>query len=222
VYSDNEQIKISKGGYRMHIARLEYSGNKFFLHDRECLSSFTDNDANRREKNWVPFDYYGELLLAYSIAPHLILRPLSGTSYSETFMYTDTAIAWSWGQLRGGTPALADADHYLAFFHSSRHLASLQSKGKEIMHYFIGAYTFSRQPPFTITGISEVPIIGPAFYGGAEYKPYWKPVQVVFPCGFIFDRNYIWLAYGKQDHEIWVAKLDKKKLYASLVPTAKS
>jgi predicted GH43/DUF377 family glycosyl hydrolase len=220
VYSDNEQVKISKGGYRIYIARLEYTEKKFFLAARECLSCFADSDPNRREKNWVPFDYYGELLLAYTIAPHLILRPLCGTGYCETFVYSDHEPDWPWGPLRGGTPAIMDRDHYLAFFHSSQRIASVQSKGKQMMHYFIGAYTFSTQPPFAITRISAAPIIGQSFYGGTEYKPYWKPVQVVFPCGFIFDKNYIWLAYGKQDHEIWVAKLDKNKLYESLVPLA--
>lgn len=220
VYSGNPEIMISKGGFRMYIAELLWDGKNFFIQNNECLSSFEGNNKRRREKNWVPFNYANELLLAYSIKPHRILRPIRTTSYCETFAYSNQSIEWNWGILRGGTPALLDDDNYLAFFHSSKKMVTVQSKGQEILHYFIGAYTFSKHPPFSVTKISAVPIVAESFYTGAEYEPYWKPVQVVFPCGFIFDKNYIWLAYGKQDHEIWIAKLDKKKLYESLMPVS--
>ena len=97
-------------------------------------------------------------------------------------------------------------------------MATVHSQNKEVLHYLMGAYTFAAQPPFNITQISPEPIIGKKFYSGAEYKPYWHPVRAIFPCGFVFDKQYIWVVYGRQDHEMWVVKLDKLKLYASLIP----
>jgi predicted GH43/DUF377 family glycosyl hydrolase len=77
-------------------------------------------------------------------------------------------------------------------------MATVQSKGKSVQHYFMGAYTFDRQPPFAITAISPSPIVGKNFYRGPEYKTV-KPLRVVFPCGFVFDDRYIWVVYGKNE-----------------------
>ena len=83
-------------------------------------------------------------------------------------------------------------------------------------HYFMGAYTFSAKPPFQITRISTEPIIGKNFYNGPAYTT-WKPLRVVFPTGCLMDEDFIWVTYGRQDFEIWVAKFDKQALLESLV-----
>ena len=43
--------------------------------------------------------------------------------------------------------------------------------------------------------------------------------MISVPCGFIANSDYIWVTLGRQDHEIWIIKLDKFKLMQSLVPT---
>jgi predicted GH43/DUF377 family glycosyl hydrolase len=218
VYSDNKNFSISKGGFRVYLGEITLEGGHFSLQHIQCLSQFEGESQQRREKNWTPFDYRGEMLLAYSLQPHRILQPLMGSERCTSFSCIDSALSWEWGELRGGTPALIDGDHYLAFFHSSVEMPSLHSHGKKAFHYFMGAYTFASEPPFEITGISPRPIVGKQFYKGCEYKPYWSAVCVVFPCGFIFDDRYIWIAYGRQDHEMWIAKFDKQGLYDSLAP----
>jgi predicted GH43/DUF377 family glycosyl hydrolase len=211
----NKDNKIINKGMRVYVAELEYDGKRFFTKNAtKLLFPFTQE---LREKNWVPFIYDQKLFLAYTINPHHILCPKLETGECETVFRSSFPAHWHWGELRGGTPALIVNDQYLAFFHSCMDMRSYHSRGKEKLHYFIGAYTFSTQPPFEITHISSEPITGKHFYEGKDYKPYWKPVQVVFPCGFIFDDQYIWLTYGRQDHEIWVAKLDKKGLLQSLI-----
>ena len=216
VYSDNINEIITDGGFRMFVAELQLDGEIFSAQDTECLNSFEGENPLRREKNWVPFDYLGHLYFGYSISPHMILHPLLGTGKCETIDSTWDGFNWKWGELRGGTPALKIDNQYLAFFHSSMEMDTVHSNGEKILHYFMGAYTFSLEPPFKITQISPEPIIGQNFYHGTIYTPYWKPVRVVFPCGYIFDENSVWIAYGRQDHEIWIAKLDKAGLLASL------
>lgn len=218
VYSDNRDPIITRGGFRVYMAQLEQHGQHFSIRNIECLSKFEGESKDRREKNWVPFDYQGHLLLAYRLNPHRILRPLIGSGKCETFASSEGNIQWNWGELRGGTPALRVGDQYLSFFHSYADLATLQSDGKIMPHYFMGAYTFNLDPPFAITAISPEPIVAKTFYKGPIYQPYWKPVRVVFPCGFIDDDAYIWVAYGRQDHEAWLVKLDKQKLLQSLLP----
>lgn len=217
VYSDNEDREISKGGFRVYVAKLQEKNGLFSVEHIERLSSFQGNSPNKREKNWVPFTYNNKLLLAYSLSPHLIFTPVFNTNTCKTVSYSPTLVPWDWGDLRGGTGALLDGDQYIAFFHSCIRMSSIHTP-KECNHYFMGAYTFTRDKPFTITQISKQPIIGKDFYHGAEYKPYWGTVRVVFPCGFVADDDYFWVAYGRQDHEMWIAQIDKKKLYKSLIP----
>lgn len=222
VYSDNKDEKISKGGFRVYIAQLEYDGKEFSVHNIEGLLRFEGESNQVREKNWTPFSYCDQLLLAYSLVPHKILRPLIGTGECETFSSSDKDIAWDWGVLRGGTQGLVvDGKEYLTFFHSCKKMSTVHSSGAEILHYFMGAYTFSIDPPFEITAVSPEPIVGKGFYHGPIYKPYWHPVRAIFPCGFIFDDSFIWIAYGRQDHEIWIVKLDKEGLMRSLIPLSK-
>ncbi|MBS0625480.1 MAG: hypothetical protein JSS32_05465 [Verrucomicrobia bacterium] len=218
VYSDNTEPKLSKGGFRVYISELNLLNGKFFLSDIECLSQYPHESREIREKNWTPFDYKGNLLLAFSQVPHEIFCPVFGTGECFTVEKTPTKIDWEWGVPRGGSPALPVEGEYLSFFHSSIKIGTLHSDGKAMPHYFMGVYTFSMEPPFEILRISPRPIVGRMFYRGPVHNRYWGSVRVVFPCGFIEDEKYIWVSYGRQDHELWIAKLDKKGLLDSLVP----
>ena len=219
VYSDNPNEILTEDGFRMFVGELDYNDDGFFLRSLEALMHFPGESPSRREKNWVPFNYRRNLLLAYSIQPHLILRPfLDGSEECNMCAFSSQEISWKWGELRGGTPALRIGNEYLSFFHSSIEIATVHSNGQVVPHYFIGAYTFQKDPPFALTQMSPEPIIGENFYHGQTYPYYWKPVQVVFPCGFVFDDRHIWMVYGRQDHEIWIAKIDRAGLFSSLVP----
>ncbi len=200
---------------RMFIAKIRIEGTRFSIERNDALLNFEGAGDFPREKSWAPFEYEGKLFLAYSLDPHLIFQPLHGTSFCKTIVSSRVEIKWDWGQLRGGTPALLEDNEYLAFFHSSKEMRSAHSAGKSISHYFIGAYFFSAQPPFNITRLSPEPIIANNFYSGPAYET-WKPLRAIFPCGYIKDDNFVWITYGKQDHELWVVKLDKKGLFDSL------
>jgi predicted GH43/DUF377 family glycosyl hydrolase len=217
VYSDVVPNEKMTNRRLMCLTEIHQSEDHFYVKEIECLDGFEWNNERRWEKNWSPFEYDGNLLFIYSIHPHRILRPYSGTGICETISSTYSPIEWTWGELRGGTPALLVDGQYLSFFHSSIPLTSTQSEGKQMVHYFMGAYTFSASPPFALTGISSKPIVGGNFYNGPAHNT-WKPLRVVFPCGFIFDDHFIWVAYGRQDHEIWIAKIDKDRLLKSLIP----
>lgn len=82
VYADNKDEKVTRGGFRVYIGQIECIGNYFFLNNQECLSSFEGESLNKREKNWTPFDYKGNLLLAYSLNPHLIFQSSNISFYN--------------------------------------------------------------------------------------------------------------------------------------------
>jgi len=217
VYSDNKSLRITRGGFRVYIAKVDFDGTSFSLHNIQCLTRFETENDDKREKNWTPFEFDGEMLLAYSLHPHRLFKPIGGGACNRIALSAGN-ITWGWGELRGGTAAENIGDRYLSFFHSSMDMATVHSQGNTVAHYFMGAYTFSAEPPFQITAISNEPIVGKNFYHGRDYKPFWKPVRVVFPCGFIHDDSNIWIAYGRQDHEIWITQIDKEQLLESLVP----
>ncbi len=201
---------------RMLFGEIQFEDTGPIVKSAELIANFEDMLDTRSEKNWVPFDYYGKLHFAESIHPHKIFVPLVGNRSCATLFSSDFLNPWNWGALRGGTPAIRVGDEYLAFFHSSKNLATEHSQGVLMPHYFMGAYTFSATPPFTITRISPEPIVGKNFYEGKAYKT-WRPLRVVFPGGFCANDDFIWVLYGRQDHESWVVKLDKKGLMNSLI-----
>ncbi len=104
---------------------------------------------------------------------------------------------------------------YIAFFHSVKAIQSVQSGGKLMTHYFMGAYTFNSSPPFQLTALSPHPIVANTFYQGLMYVT-WEPLREIFPCGYIYDDNNFYVTYGRQDHECWVVTLDKVGLLNSL------
>lgn len=202
---------------RMFIAEIIYNGMEFTALKPECLQHFEGENSLRYEKNWVPFEYQNMLFLGYSITPHRILRPLLGTGICETAFVHQNDIPWKWGVPRGGTQAIRDRDRYIAFLHSWIDVPSMQSNGKKITHYLMGAYTFDAHPPFAIRSISPQPIVTKTFYDPPYYRT-WKPLRCVFPAGLIVEDSFLWMTYGRQDHECWVAKIDKQALLDSLVP----
>ena len=102
---------------------------------------------------------------------------------------------------------------YLSFFHSGKKMVSDVSLGKELWHYFMGAYTFSCDPPFQITKMVPAPLSAEGFYTPSDCIK-----RVIFPGGFAVIEPHIYVSYGKDDREMWVATLDKAALMQFLRP----
>lgn len=77
----------------------------------------------------------------------------------------------------------------------------------------MGAYTFSAEPPFAITSYTQSPVVDDSFYTKSSYFK-----RVIFPGGAVAIGPNIYLAYGKDDQEIWIAILDKEALKKALIP----
>jgi predicted GH43/DUF377 family glycosyl hydrolase len=164
------------------------------------------------QKNWTPFEWNGSLFLSYTINPHEILYPNFKTGKCYHLYETAPSIKWDFGTLRGSSPALLIDGEYLSFFHSGI-ITSLSPSDKPGWHYFMGAYTFSSEPPFTITKMTPHPMMAPGFYAiPRSYK------KVIFPGGFVDNGPLIYLAYSRDDCEVWIAKIDKMALKKALKP----
>lgn len=201
---------------RLIVSHLIFAKNEFYIKDPKLLISFKGDPTRWREKNWSPFQYKGQLYLSYTINPHRVFHLPRSSSICQTVAYTKKDIDWDYGEMRGGAPAIQDGNCFLGFFHSWKDLKSVQSCGEKIAHYFMGAYLFNAGSGFELTHVSKEPIIGETFYHSKEYDT-WKPLKVIYPGGMVLNNDFVWVVYGKQDHECWIVKMDKEKLLESLV-----
>ena len=215
IYNDNVDIIYPSYSERrdMFIAELLYTNDHFTLSPPLKLVYEEKYNSQFWQKNWVPFEKDGTLLLSYSINPHEVLYPNLTTGVCYPCYETSPPIRWNFGTLRGSSAALLVDGEYLAFFNSGTITSSPASWGTDMWHYFMGAYTFSAEPPFEITRMTPVPIIGDDFY-----TPSNSPKRVIFPGGFVVSDSVIYVAYGKDDREIWIATLDKALLKNTMVP----
>eukprot|EP01033_Poteriospumella_lacustris_P011072 gene11072-7877_t len=91
--------------------------------------------------------------------------------------------SYRYGELRGGTNAVDLGDRFLAFFHSTVTLPGCFTKT-----YFMGAYTFSKTPPFRLLEMSSEPVVVPWLYEG-PWNPFNRNRKIdycVFPVSLSF------------------------------------
>lgn len=215
IYNDNMDVTFPSIWERrdMYIAEITYVDNEFILSEPIKLIHKTKYSSVLWQKNWTPFEWNGTLLLTYTINPHEVLYPDLETGLCRQVYETSKSIKWNFGALRSSSPAQIVNEEYLAFFHSGVVTSSDCSDNRELWHYFMGAYTFSADPPFEISKISSSPIDDPSFYTFSSYDK-----RVIYPGGYVVDSPNIYVAYGKDDCEIWIAKIKIKELFQSLVP----
>jgi len=215
IYNDNVDVTEPSLSDRrdMFIAELHHDGKHFSLSLPLKLIHNEKYHAVLWQKNWIPFEWNKTLLLSYSFNPQEILYPNLFDGICYNFYETSFDFNWSLGRLKGSTPPQLFDGEYLGFFHSGTKGFSSVSLGFEMWHYFMGAYTFSASPPFNVTKVTPYPIVGDDFY-----TPSFREKRVIFPGGFVLNESSIFVAYGKDDCEMWIATIDRKALKEVLIP----
>lgn len=215
IYNDNIDVEGHQRPMRrnLFIAKLKHIDDKFFLEKPVKLFHAVNFERQLIEKNWSPFEWNNHLLLTYTISPHEVLRVNLASGCCEPIYCTESGFYWKWGGLRGGTPARVIDGEYFAFSHSWAPMSSRASQFTSMVHYVAGAYTFNPDPPFEIRRVTPVPIICDSFYTQSDY---WK--RVIYPGGYAKFEDHVYLAYGRDDREIWIAKLSWKDIQDHLVP----
>jgi predicted GH43/DUF377 family glycosyl hydrolase len=215
VYNDNPDRTNPRLSDRrdMYLAKIVFVDDHFTALTPlrlEHLSNY-EHKTGRWEKNWSPFISKGTLHFSYSVDPHEVMMPHLDSGKGKNSVLTSFNNQWAWGILRGGTPAQLVDGEYLAFFHSGKEAITLASNNQKLWHYFMGAYTFSPDSPFNITKISPAPIYYKNFYENSN-----RFKRVIFPGGYVVVGENLYLAYGKDDCELWIAQINKERLLNSL------
>ncbi|MES2504155.1 MAG: hypothetical protein V4534_04670 [Myxococcota bacterium] len=192
--------------------------------NKERLQIFKIKPINSQldEKNWSPFFYEDELFLTYNletthkvISEGLLCDPSDKCSFENKYAYQSPATTWTWGKLRGGTPAkevMVDGrKSYLSFFHSVH-----RSEG--LVFYFMGALIFEGQPPFRVLKISKAPIVFDGMYrcGAVESPILRKDWLVSYPVGLEIEGDEGVLSLGVNDSCIKIITLDLPALFNSM------
>lgn len=194
------------GGFAMYFGELIEDNGLFIL--KEPAKFLNYSCAIRIEKNWSPFVSEGRLFLIYSDKPRVILEVDLHSGFCREISRTMPNWNWNWGTIRGGTPACLVNDQFLTFFHSS-----FPSKGAVgALNYVMGAYTFEKNPPFSIRSTTQVPLGKLSDYNESNSS------KVVFPAGIVAEGDLIFIAWGKDDKQIFVTTFDKNKLLSSMAP----
>lgn len=263
---DYRILKVNESSYLVsytHVHREIYRVKYFYIHMNTNTHSFSLNNMFKLKpygnehhhhgkvphKNWCPFIYNNTILFVTEMDPLHVIEFFPNSVDSETWVETQTySISpsvrlpkWSedgLGSLHGGTSAfLINKDTYFGFFHSSGYL-----KYNFERSYFFGAYTFTAQPPFRITSMSQAPIVDKSLYDGpwSIWNKYWRKIDyIIFPMSFVFLGNDtvedklarneecsrdclvkqdILLSFGWQDSTAMTAKLNLFDVLESLVP----
>lgn len=193
----------SSNHFAMYFGELIEERGGFVL--KEPAKPLNYVHANQIEKNWSPFSSGDRLYVIYSDQPRVILEVDLNTGYCEEISRMSLHWNWNLGEIRGGTPAYLINDRFLTFFHSS--FPAKTSKGRA---YIMGAYTFDKDPPFSVRTMTPRPI-GDL----TDYTQNNSP-KIVFPGGMVVQDNFIHVAWGKADKQIFITTFDKEKLLASM------
>lgn len=156
------------------------------------LKSDFESNSMTIHKNWGPMIYKGKLLFIESVNPLNIVEIVDPKPVKRIYLGSDHMMQlvspisttdclggefWTFGQYRGGTPAMLVRGQYLAFHHT-RGRSKISTLSSNV--YVFGAYTFTATMPFKITSLSPRPITHEIFQIDESRS-------VVFPLVFYLD-----------------------------------
>lgn len=173
--------------------------------------SIRNNVGN--EKNWLWFDPpCGGMHFVYDTSP--VHRVVSYWQQADE-VYTAPGPTWNYGHIRGGSTPILFAGLYWSFFHSSLDINPEPPRRR----YYMGAYAFSADPPFTPVCATTAPLLA-----GSESDPKEPSAPYcVFPCGALLDHaastNPTWtVALGVNDCQCAIIRIPHKDLVFSMTP----
>jgi len=174
------------------------------------LPRLPDNDMTTMQKNYVFFEFAGDLFCIYRRAPVQRVFRLKGEEIADT--YECPGMRWFFGEPRGGSPPLFYEGKLISFFHSSLD-NELQGPPRR---YYMGAVLMEYEPPFRPVDMSMDPILFGSEVDDVPVKDWplcvHRKGQVVFPGGAVQREDHWLVAVGVNDYECLIVKVTPKDL----------
>lgn len=163
------------------------------------------------QKNWTFFGHGDKLFCVYKPYPQEVIQIDQATG-EQTLVsvpsQADELVKWNYGEIRGGTPPVMVDGHYYSFFHSRLHHPDPERHAR----YYMGAYCFSGEPPFTPEMVTKTPLlVASEMEPAAPELPY-----TVFPCGAEIINDEWIVSMGVNDCRVALLKLPHSQLLKRL------
>jgi glycosyltransferase involved in cell wall biosynthesis len=149
--------------------------------------------GEQHEKNWMPFEYRGELHFLYSVAPTIVLRCNQHTG-QLTPLPTGESPTWA-SNLRGGSQGLRVADGYIFVVHEVQACAGRRDYLHRLVHFDSQWCLDAASPAFRFLA------------SGTE-----------FCAGIAQVGDDLVLSFGAQDRAAYLARAPLEPLLALLEP----
>jgi predicted GH43/DUF377 family glycosyl hydrolase len=134
------------------------------------------------EKNWMPFEYNGELYFEYSIHPRIIIRCNTSTGECEK-VYSQQFINPLKKHIGGGAPAqlvnVKNKKYFLSIAHTR------ENSPRTVRKNFF--YLFNAEPPFNVIGMSD------------EFSVESDENNIEFASGIVVVNSEVIVSLGIQD-----------------------
>jgi predicted GH43/DUF377 family glycosyl hydrolase len=219
---DPRLLQLDGGRYLLSYVEAEHDFEKYTWKCRQralvCNKDLVPEEefslpetGKEHEKNWTFFTSNG-IKYVYSISPHVVVDTRTNERWEVDWKH-----GWEHGEMRGGTnPAWIDGQ-YWTFFHSS-------VGDPATRRYFVGAYTFSGEPPFEPRAVTLAPLlVGTAkelSYDDRD-RAHYKP-KCVFPTS-AFLHDGVWtVAIGINDTSSALVQLSHVELCKRVVECTSS
>ncbi len=173
---------------------------------------FTDRNlvSKNIEKNWMPFSLHGKLYMVYLLEPEKVVIEVDMESGRCTLTSrTPNGLIDRFSPLRGGSPPVYDEElgEFITLYHVAFPGRNSYTKLKKNI-YICGAYSFTQEAPFSITGKSSGPFYQKELYDNRE--------KIIFATALIRKGDHYLMFYGEDDCRIKVAKIDRKALLSAM------
>ncbi len=165
--------------------------------------------AKAVEKNWIWFMHNGEWYCIYSINPMIVFKVGRDGGMVQEWKNKEVKVPWTHGlPIRGGTVPYRVGDEYYAFFHTSTVWQAPRRR------YYMGAYTFSAEPPFELKRITSRPLLTGSEH---DFRALGGPL-VIFPNGsLLVDDNWL-VVFGVNDENCGWIKIPFSALEERMEP----
>jgi predicted GH43/DUF377 family glycosyl hydrolase len=158
------------------------------------------------EKNWMPFSLDGKLYMVYLIEPEKVVVDVNIKSGKCSLVSrTPNRFTDLFTPLRGGAPPVYDEElgEFITIYHVAFPGRNSYTTIKKNV-YICGAYTFTADMPFSVTGKCSGPFYQEELYDNRE--------KIIFATALIRKGDYYLMFYGEDDCRIKVAKIDRRLL----------